>query len=190
MCRACRSTLDRVSGPKNRPFRDLVSRIALPKAAEREEGFEEAVGPVERLDQNRRRVAPPPSGRAREVGDPHFVTRHEDDQVAAWREDEPPPAQGLEPAPSSTLDLHGLDELEARRAVQRFIVKRAKRGDEHVLVIVGKGRRSPGGHGVLRLAMVDWLIQRPCAQHVAAFRSASATRGGSGAIWVRLVKRR
>lgn len=180
-----------MSWSKHRPFRDLASRVVLPDEPKRAERFADALGRggVERFGDGKRRVAPPPSQQRHDDPSPSFVVQHQDEQVLAWREGEKAPPRGLEPAPSSTLDLHGLDEVAARRAVQRFVVSRAKRGDRYLLVVVGKGRRSPGGYGVLGLAVVDWLTQRPCARHVAAFRTASATRGGSGAIWIRLSRR-
>lgn len=185
-----RNQNEHVSRSKHRPFRDLASRVVLPEKPKPAERFEDALASkVDRLDDGKRRIAPPPSTSRPDTPDPHFVVEHEDAHVVAWREGEQPPPKGLEPAPSSTLDLHGLDEVAARRAVQRFVVTRAKRGDEHLLIVVGKGRRSPGGYGVLGLAVVDWLTHRPCARHVAAFRTASATRGGRGAIFIRLVKR-
>ncbi len=179
-----------MSRSKHRPFRDLASKVALPEKPKPAERFADALGSkVDRLEDGKHRVAPPPSTSRNDAPDPDFVVEHDDAHVMAWREGEQALPKGLEPAPSSTLDLHGLDEVAARRAVQRFVVTRAKRGDEHLLIVVGKGRRSPGGYGVLGLAVVDWLTQRPCAQHVAAFRTASATRGGRGAIYIRLVKR-
>lgn len=176
-----------MSGSKHRPFRDLATRVAVerPEPAPR---FADAVGPVRRLDGGPGRIAPPAPDRPPPERAPEFVVRYEGDRVRAWREGASPLPSGLEPSPSSTLDLHGLDEAAARRAVQRFIVTRARRDQVHLLVVVGKGRRSPGGYGVLRLAVVDWLTTRPCARHVAAFRSASQIRGGSGAIYVRLVR--
>jgi DNA-nicking Smr family endonuclease len=86
----------------------------------------------------------------------------------------------------ATLDLHRHDAESARRRVLRFVAEeRAKRRDV-VLVVVGRGRHSPGGHAVLRTEIVDWLTTLPAAEHVLAFRTAPREHGGSGGVLVLL----
>ncbi|MEM1031948.1 MAG: Smr/MutS family protein [Myxococcota bacterium] len=181
-----------MSRSKYRPFRDLKSRIATTAPSARPAagppaGFADAVGPVRPLDARPRRIDPPaPPATGLPADEPDFHVVHDGDHVHAWREGMQPLPEGNAPAPSSTLDLHGLDEERARRAVQRFVVSRGRRGDRDVLLIVGKGLRSPGGQGQLRLSVVNWLRRPPCAAYVVGFRTASRSRGGTGAMWVRL----
>jgi DNA-nicking Smr family endonuclease len=90
--------------------------------------------------------------------------------------------------PQATLDLHRLTRSEARRRLIGFIAAEAGRGAKHVLVVVGKGRHSEGGEGVLRAEIATWLSTGACARHVLAFQTARAALGGSGAVWVVLSK--
>lgn len=88
--------------------------------------------------------------------------------------------------PRATLDLHGETLDEARRAVLAFLRRRRARGETVVRVIVGKGRHSDGGIGVLRDAIGGWLTTPPAAAHVRGFVSASRRNGGRGAVMIRL----
>jgi DNA-nicking Smr family endonuclease len=92
--------------------------------------------------------------------------------------------RALDAMPAATLDLHGHDETAARRAVASFVAARRARGDGLVLVVVGRGRHSPGGIGVIRLAIAGWLLE--LGEHVLAFRTAAPDLGGDGAVAVLL----
>jgi DNA-nicking Smr family endonuclease len=85
--------------------------------------------------------------------------------------------------PTATLDLHGHDSDAARRKVTRFVATERDRGRRLVLVIVGKGRHSAGGRGVLRDEIAEWLS---ASAGVLAFRTAPRELGGSGAVVVLL----
>ena len=86
--------------------------------------------------------------------------------------------------PLATLDLHRLDAETARRRVSSFLAKERAAGRDLVLVVVGRGRHSPGGEGVLRNEIADWLTALPTAAHVLAFRTAPRELGGSGGVLV------
>jgi DNA-nicking Smr family endonuclease len=88
----------------------------------------------------------------------------------------------------ATLDLHRLDTNTARRRLASFLAKERAKGRELVLVIVGRGRHSAGGHGVLRGEIADWLTTAPTSEHVLAFRTAPRELGGSGGIVVLLAR--
>jgi DNA-nicking Smr family endonuclease len=92
-------------------------------------------------------------------------------------------------APGATLDLHGHGVDSARRALTAFVTRERKRGHDRVLVIVGKGLRTPGGTGVLRSNISEWLSEPPLGNHVLAFSSAAREYGGSGAVVVLLARR-
>jgi DNA-nicking Smr family endonuclease len=93
-------------------------------------------------------------------------------------------AGGFEP--QATLDLHGMRRAQALRAVHDFVRVQRRGGAQQLLVIVGKGSHSEGGVGVLGAAAVEALTQSGAAPLVAAFASAHARHGGSGAIAVLL----
>jgi len=92
----------------------------------------------------------------------------------------------LRGTPTAELDLHRHDAEEARRRVASFIASERKKARELVLVVVGRGRHSPGGRGVLRHEIADWLTTPPTSSHVLAFRTAPHALGGAGAVVVLL----
>lgn len=178
----------------NRPFSKLRR---LPRAHERaapqpEGSFEALVGSVAPLEPAPLRV-PPPAPVPAALPAPRPARRFAIDQDDGW-------IQGLREGeqqallrrlaaiqePAATLDLHGLSAEHARQAVRRFVPACARRGERVVLVIVGKGRRSPGGVGVLREEIAAWLSEPPCGAHVRAFVTAHRVHGGTGALYVAL----
>lgn len=93
------------------------------------------------------------------------------------------------------LDLHGLTQEAAHAALRRFLVGARDRGARVVLVITGKGR--PGvtavemhDRGVLRRSVPHWLADPGLRSVVVGFEEAHLAHGGSGAIYVRLRRRR
>ena|SRR5487761_137162 len=81
------------------------------------------------------------------------------------------------------LDLHGLTQEAAHRALARFIATSAAGGARMALVITGKGR---GGEGVLRAAVPRWLAEPAMRARILAVTSAAANHGGAGALYVLL----
>lgn len=92
----------------------------------------------------------------------------------------------------ATLDLHGMRQTEAHKALVRFVTARAARGDRTVLVITGKGvgKRGETGEitqrGVLRSMLPRWLAEPGLRPFVAGFEAAAQEHGGGGAFYVRL----
>lgn len=86
------------------------------------------------------------------------------------------------------LDLHGLSREEARRALDTFIQNAIALGDRCLLVIHGRGLKSPEGP-VLKEAVITWLTTGRLSHHVLALCSARACDGGTGALYVLLRKR-
>lgn len=82
-----------------------------------------------------------------------------------------------------TLDLHGLSNDEARRLLVEFLHHATQRGLRCVNVIHGKGWRSEGRDGILKVHTRHWLAQHP---QVLAFCEAPPNAGGGGAVWVLL----
>ncbi|MEO0466924.1 MAG: Smr/MutS family protein [Pseudomonadota bacterium] len=81
------------------------------------------------------------------------------------------------------IDLHGMTQAQADRALSSFLISRRAIGAKCVLVITGKGR---GGEGVLRRNFIHWL-ETPAARGVlSGWAPAHARHGGSGAFYVYL----
>jgi DNA-nicking Smr family endonuclease len=80
------------------------------------------------------------------------------------------------------LDLHGLTRDEGVKSLAEFIGGAYQRGQKAVLVITGKGNRSPG-EPVLQGAVTGWLREKGKAM-VAEFAPAPRDLGGSGALVV------
>lgn len=97
--------------------------------------------------------------------------------------------------PDARIDLHGMTEARAHRALTGFLLRAQAEGARVVLVITGKGRR-PEGHrmtevpGVLRRAVPHWLRDAPLAGIVLQILQAHDRHGGAGAYYVYLKRRR
>jgi DNA-nicking Smr family endonuclease len=84
-----------------------------------------------------------------------------------------------------TLDLHGFCQDQAHRVLYDFLIRAQARGAKLVLVVTGKGRTA-AEPGVLRRAVPLWLEAPELRAVVVGFGEATATHGGSGALYVRL----
>jgi DNA-nicking Smr family endonuclease len=105
--------------------------------------------------------------------------------------------------PHAKLDLHGLTERDAHRALVTFL--RGARGRKFRLVLVVTGKGGPDGshisedaafdlglemrrRGVLRAMTPRWLREPDLAEHIVDVREAHRRHGGSGALYVYLRK--
>ncbi|MDA1088868.1 MAG: Smr/MutS family protein [Proteobacteria bacterium] len=87
------------------------------------------------------------------------------------------------------IDLHGMTQIQAHRALGGFLFDNQAMGRRSVLVITGKGRgKDGGGEGVLREAVPRWLNEGDNRRMVRAFSHAAPKDGGEGALYV-LLKR-
>ncbi len=86
------------------------------------------------------------------------------------------------------LDLHGMTQEQAHRALVRFIDTGYSQGRRCVSVITGKGTRLSGEIGVLRQMVPLWLNQPGLRSKIIAFSHAPKNEGGEGALYV-LLKR-
>jgi DNA-nicking Smr family endonuclease len=103
-------------------------------------------------------------------------------------------------APEAKLDLHGLTEADAHRALVTFLRGAHARGVRLALIVTGKGSpRNLDGEpfdlgldgrkrGVLRAMTPRWLKEPELARFVADTRSAHVRHGGAGALYVYLRK--
>lgn len=81
------------------------------------------------------------------------------------------------------LDLHGMTQDEAFRAVSTFIAASQTAGRRCVLVITGRG--SFGG-GVLRSAVRRWLAEPGLRGRLLGIAPAQPRHGGAGALYLLL----
>ncbi|MCD6527306.1 MAG: Smr/MutS family protein [Desulfuromonas sp.] len=85
--------------------------------------------------------------------------------------------------PQQTLDLHGCYRDEARKKVRHFLQNRCAEGLHTVLIVTGRGNRSPGGESVLRTDIERYLTTHAGAW-VAEWGRAPRQYGGDGALVV------
>jgi DNA-nicking Smr family endonuclease len=85
-----------------------------------------------------------------------------------------------------SLDLHGLSQLEAREAVEEFIVRMSRQRSCCVKIVHGRGINSPADKAILKECLQRWLTTRRMSHHVVAYASAPYTDGGVGAIYLLL----
>jgi DNA-nicking Smr family endonuclease len=95
----------------------------------------------------------------------------------------------------SVIDLHGMRQEEAHFALLRFLHRAQGSGHGLVLVITGKGGAATSHsvfeeRGVLRRMVPHWLRLPDLRSLVIGFEEASPQHGGSGALYVRLRRRR
>ena len=86
------------------------------------------------------------------------------------------------------LDLHGLTRDEARQALDAFILNAVALAERCLLVIHGRGLKSPEGP-VLKESVITWLTTGRLSHHVLALCSAQPYDGGTGALYVLLRQR-
>ena len=168
--------------------------------------FESAMRDVDALPKKKR--AAPPSGKKPVAPvKPRAASRPQPPAAAA----SPPPAPRLAPLdlgrsgdvdartldrlrrgqlrPQGRLDLHGMTQVEAHGALDKFIPRAQAAGKRCVIVITGKGSVSAGG-GVLRNAVPGWLNAPSLRPSVLAFAETIPRDGGAGALYVLLRRKR
>ena len=97
--------------------------------------------------------------------------------------------QGRSPI-DGRLDLHGMTQDDAHRALAAFLSQSAFAGRRLVLVITGKGQESQGRPGILRSMVPRWLVELPNRSLVGSWSIAHPRDGGGGALYVQLRRRR
>ncbi|HEX5232116.1 MAG TPA: Smr/MutS family protein [Bradyrhizobium sp.] len=90
------------------------------------------------------------------------------------------------------LDLHGMTQTRAHRALSDFLQRAHLDGLTFVLVITGKGNSAPvhSGRGVLRRQVPQWLGLPEFRTLVVGFEEAHIGHGGEGALYVRIRRAR
>jgi len=88
------------------------------------------------------------------------------------------------------LDLHGMTQTGAHRALLNFIEAAYHEGRRSVLVITGKGLTRDGEIGILRRAVPNWLNEAPMNAWIKGFDHAARQHGGEGALYVLIRRKR
>jgi len=94
----------------------------------------------------------------------------------------------------AAIDLHGLRQDEAHRALRAFLIREQMAGARIVLVVTGKGfrgarhaeTRGDDAPGVLKRHAPHWLSAPEWRRFVSGFDQAGRGHGGEGALYVRL----
>lgn len=100
--------------------------------------------------------------------------------------------------PDAKLDLHGMTEAAAYRALGKFLTGARQRGNRLILVVTGKGNPKKeesaswmaSKHGVLKQMVPRWLKEPELAAMIASTKAAHVRHGGGGALYVYLRKAR
>ena len=85
------------------------------------------------------------------------------------------------------MDLHGMTEVEAHRALVDFVTISSRKGFRLILIITGKGAE---GRGVLKKNLPLWIEGPALRRYIAATRPALDRHGGEGAIYLMLKRKR
>jgi len=89
------------------------------------------------------------------------------------------------------IDLHGMTQTRAHRALFGFLQRAHHEGFSFVLVITGKGKLgAESERGVLRRQVPQWLALPEFRALVAGFEEAHIGHGGEGALYVRVRRAR
>ena len=89
------------------------------------------------------------------------------------------------------LDLHGMTQSRAHRALSGFLQRAQSDGLTFVLVITGKGKLgAESERGVLRRQVPQWLGLPEFRSLVVGFEEAHIGHGGEGALYVRIRRSR
>jgi DNA-nicking Smr family endonuclease len=90
------------------------------------------------------------------------------------------------------LDLHGMTQTRANRALHNFLHRAHSEGHTFVLIITGKGKvgGSEAERGVLRRQVPHWLSLPEFRALVVGFEEAHIGHGGEGALYVRIRRAR
>ena len=94
--------------------------------------------------------------------------------------------RGLRPI-EARLDLHGMSQAEAHRALEEFVRAASAAGHRSLLVITGRGTDRPG---ILKSSVPRWLDEGELRRQVLAVAAARPRHGGGGALYVLLRRRR
>jgi DNA-nicking Smr family endonuclease len=83
-------------------------------------------------------------------------------------------------------DLHGMNVMQARSCLEKFLAHSTTRGYRTVLIVHGRGHGSPNHTPVLKKHLQCWLAGKKFRRQVLAFATAQPYDGGAGALYLLL----
>jgi DNA-nicking Smr family endonuclease len=195
---------------KRRPSRSIPELPAPPRRkralSEEERALWESVAKQTKPLRKKHRAAKPQAG-LRLAETPVVVTPAAAPKPVAPARISRPPKPDLAPPPlaplgrreraqlsrgrkeiDARLDLHGMTQPRAHRALSGFLQRAHREGLTFVLVITGKGSTSAtdAERGVLRRQVPQWLNLPEFRALVVGFEEAHIGHGGEGALYVRI----
>ena len=88
--------------------------------------------------------------------------------------------------PEGKIDLHGMTQDQAYRALHHYIDGAIARNKRLILVVTGKGGIKNGG--ILRTQVPRWLTFGDLSHKIISYYTAASDAGGEGALYVVLKK--
>ena len=154
---------------RHRPLKPLAAATdADPKAAPKSIALPRHAGPTRLV------AAPKPSPPLAPIG------RRERSHLSRGRKEI-----------DARLDLHGMTQMRAHRALFGFLQRAHQDGLTFVLIITGKGKMgAESERGVLRRQVPQWLSLPEFRALVVGFEEAHIGHGGEGALYVRVRRAR
>ena len=165
---------------------------SLDRAPEREVAREKDVRPVESHEQEPARGPQPDAGHLGQ-GCLDLLVGHARERLVAQASVDEPLRERAQLSRGrkeidARLDLHGMTQTRAHRALSVFLQRAHSDGLTFVLVITGKGRAAGADpeRGVLRRQVPKWLSLPEFRSLVVGFEKAHVGHGGEGALYVRI----
>ncbi len=179
---------------RSRERRLTAEELALWRAAMRD--TRPFAGPAKTRAADESAEQEPPSSRHTAVAEPPRIPRRP--QPSAPQRLDPRHPAGLDRRSwqrlrrgrlpiEGRIDLHGMTQEEAWRALVAFTAEMQAKGARCVLVITGRGIRTGG---ILRRTAPRWLESPPLRDRVLTYAPARIEHGGEGALYVLLRRRR
>lgn len=84
------------------------------------------------------------------------------------------------------LDLHGMTQVQAQAAVEKFLSESRRMHRRCVLIVHGRGLNSRDQIPVLKEGLKQWMSEKRIGRMVLAFATARPEDGGAGAVYVLL----
>jgi DNA-nicking Smr family endonuclease len=151
--------------------------------------WREAMRGVTRLPDRPATVPPAPPAPARErPTHPSLGQRSLDRFSGIDRANAERLKRGVHPI-EARLDLHGMTQAEAHRALAAFVGNSRAAGLRCVVLITGRGL-GPNGPGVLKSAVPRWLEEPELRRQILAIAPAQPRHGGAGALYLLLRRHR
>ena len=81
------------------------------------------------------------------------------------------------------LDLHGLNQKEAKNKIKEFVTEAFLKKKRHVVVITGKGENNKG---ILKTQTPNWLAEEEISKYIIGYTNSPQSMGGDGAIYINI----